>query len=44
MSTNAIIMMIILLGSIWGGFSYFLQRAYKHEQESKKSEKIKNDR
>jgi hypothetical protein len=39
MSTNAIIMMIILLGSIWGGFSYFLQRAYKREKESKDRKK-----
>jgi preprotein translocase subunit YajC len=44
MSTNAIIMMIVMLVSIWGAFFYFLQRAYKREQESKKSEKIKNDR
>lgn len=39
MSTNAIIIMIIMLVSIWGGFFYFLQRAYKREQESKTSEK-----
>ncbi len=33
MSTGAIIMMIIILGGVWGGFAYTLKLAMNKEKE-----------
>ncbi|MEJ2049677.1 MAG: MetS family NSS transporter small subunit [Calditrichota bacterium] len=37
MNIDAIIIMIIMLLAIWGGFFYFLHRAYQREKNSGRS-------
>ncbi len=32
MEPFSVIMMVVILGTIWGGFFYFLQKAWKSEQ------------
>lgn len=33
LETSAVLLMIVLLGYIWGGFFYFVNRAYKKEKK-----------
>ncbi len=35
---TTVISMLIILGFTWGGFLYFANRAYRHEQKAKKGE------
>jgi preprotein translocase subunit YajC len=43
MNIDAIIIMIVMLLTIWGGFFYFLHRAYQREKDSEKSGKGNHD-
>jgi hypothetical protein len=43
MNTDAIIIMIVMLITIWGGFFYFLHRAYQREKDSGRSGKGTNE-
>jgi len=36
MSTSAIIMMIVIFGLVWGGFSLFIVKAWKIEERKKR--------
>jgi hypothetical protein len=37
MSIDAVTIMIVMLLTIWGGFFYFLYRAYQREKDSGRS-------
>lgn len=39
MKFDTILVMIIILGCIWGGFYIFMKIAYQKEKESKKKER-----
>jgi hypothetical protein len=34
MTTDAIVLMILILGTVWGGLAYFLYRAMKSEKRT----------
>ncbi len=34
MTTDAIILMMLILGAVWGGLAYFLYRAMKSEKRA----------
>jgi len=36
MSTPAIIMMIVICGLVWGGFSFFIVKAWKIEEQKRR--------
>ena len=33
MNTQTIVMMVLVLGSVWGGFAYFIRLAMKKSEE-----------
>jgi len=37
METSALITMIFILSTVWGGFLYFLSLAYKKEKHQRKN-------
>lgn len=32
LETSAMVMMVLILGTIWGGLAYFVNRAYRREK------------